>query len=336
VARRCKLAVSLGLIDVDESDVEKSREELRQWLRQSSEWLMIFDNAEDSKALNKYLLSPATGSVIVTSRSDDLIKGRVVFNGVKLETLSDAEGARFLLDRVSLTQGITDEDRRVASEISRELGDHSLGLATMAAYIDGTGYTLDGFLSHYRKNRSELISTTKELRYASFDYELSLDTCWSMSLESFHGKDSGDLLGILAMLDPDSIAEDLFTEYAKGNQGEVPVLRTTEIYLGAVISLRSHGLINANQTRLTIGAKDIATRLISIHRLIQEAAIRHLVSNSRIHQAFDNTVKFLRKTYPQQISGESMYEIFPECRRLTQAARDKPCRSTFPGRPNTT
>lgn len=139
-----------------------------------------------------------------------------------------------------------------------------------------------------------------------------------MSLESFHGKGPGDLLGTLAMLDPDSIAEDLFKAYAKDNQGEVPVLRTTDAYLGAVISLRSHGLINANQTRLPVGAKVIATRLISIHRLTQEAAIRHLVSNNRIHQAFDNTVEFLRKSYPRQTNGESMYELFPECRRLTQ------------------
>ncbi len=309
-----QIAIGLGEIDESETDSGRSQQAVKDWLGRNADWLLVFDNADDAKTLTRYFPSQPRGSIITTSRSPALVERSIVADGLRLETLTNDQGSEFLLSRLRLGRMPSAEDRILTSEISKELGGHTLGLATMAAYITDLRCKLEDFLKYFRRNRSRLIDTTKRLEDVSFDYDLSFATCRSISIDSISDKDPGDLLGILAILDPDSISEDILKNYAEDDQSAlITVLRDPETYLDALITLRTKRLVDKTMQETDA----TASQLITIHRMVQEAAIRTLLEYGGLAQAFDNAVECLSRIYPHQIHGESMFEHFPACRRLT-------------------
>ncbi|KAK0744329.1 hypothetical protein B0T21DRAFT_447580 [Apiosordaria backusii] len=166
----------------------------------------------------------------------------------------------------------------------------------MAAYIQASGMGLQEFLVQFRRNRSKLISGTEKLSHTPFDYELSFATCWSISMESLEGDDPGDLLGILSMLDPDRISEDILKGFAVHSETSeddtISALRDTCTYIEARVALLDQGLIDSYRDNKE------SRQFITIHRLVQEAAIRHSGESGQLGESFDNA-------------------DFGECRRIT-------------------
>ncbi|KAI4868775.1 hypothetical protein F4820DRAFT_408713 [Hypoxylon rubiginosum] len=98
---------------------------------------------------------------------------------------------------------------------------------------------------------------------------MSLNTCWKISLEPLYGKPAGELLGILALLDPDMITEDILTKYAEDiSKNSVPSLRSLPKYREFYLHLRRHALIDKEPPTM---ASASTQSLISIHRLVQQA-----------------------------------------------------------------
>lgn len=308
-----EMAIDLGIIEETVSDLDKGQNATRQWLNNHTKWLLVLDNVESPASLKGYLPSPVKGTIIFTSRTAALVEHSIATDGLKLDTLSDVQGSRFLLGRVPQAIGHNCEDQ--ATEIARELGGHPLALSTMAAYITDSQCSLSDFLRYYRRNKEAFISSSHAVSMtSSFDYDLTLATCWSLSMGSLYGRASGGLLGIVAFLDPDSITEDMFKGFAEDDTAvEISALKDPSTYLQALIELRGHAIGKELPDRPSTQPKAV----ITVHRLVQEAWIRALREKQTQWKALEDAVLCVSRIYPHQINGESMADDFPECRALT-------------------
>lgn len=300
-----KAALRLGLVQKDDEDPIKCRDIFKDWLIRHNKWLLVFDNVDDPYILKHYLPLSITGAVLTTSRTSSMVENGIVEDGLQLEPLSIDEGAKFLLGKLPR---IESNSATLAAEISKELGGHLLALSTMAAYITESRCPLADFLQSYRENRNELIEGTEDLRATAFDYELSFATCWKFSIANLNGGHPAELLGILALLDPE-LDEDIVKEFAEHQESRlIPVLRSVFTYREAFRKLRRHALIQQAPE----------STIISIHRLVQDAATRTMEVDGTLGTAFDNAILCLSQVYPRQLNGESMSNDFPACQRLTQ------------------
>ncbi|KAJ5626813.1 tetratricopeptide and DUF676 domain protein [Penicillium herquei] len=310
-----EMAIELGILDESTSDLDKGRLAMIDWFGENTKWLLVLDNVESSAVLKGFLPLPLSGTVIVTSRTAALVEDKIVADGLRLGTLTESEGKAFLLQRIpsQICQG----NEAQAAEISVELGGHLLALSTMAAYIRHSQCSLGKFLQYYRGHSREsiILSSDEVLRDPHFDYAQSLATCWSLSMEMLKERPSGGLLGILSLLDPDSITEDILTQFAEDETAtEVCSLLDPGTYLQAFIQLRDCALITKESPQCPTAESKAS---LSVHRLVQDAWIRGLCERGVLSNAFDDAILCIRRVYPHQINGESMADDFPECRALT-------------------
>ncbi len=113
-----------------------------------AEWLLVFDNAADRKAVARFLPPAGRGRVLVTSRSALWPPGQVL----EVPVLGAEVAADYL---VRLTD---DADRRAALELAGELGGLPLALEQAAAYIQATASNLARYLVLLRQRRPDLLA----------------------------------------------------------------------------------------------------------------------------------------------------------------------------------
>ena len=113
-----------------------------------AEWLLIFDNAADRKAVDRFLPPAGRGRVLVTSRSALWRSGQAL----QVPVLDVEVAADYL---VRLTD---DADRRTALELAGELDGLPLALEQAAAYIQATASSLARYLVLLRQRRPDLLA----------------------------------------------------------------------------------------------------------------------------------------------------------------------------------
>ncbi len=142
-----KLAAQLGVHELlDAPDPVDSVHSVL--ARYPAEWMLIFDNATDRKAVERFLPPAGRGRVLVTSRSalwpaDQALEVPVL----------DAEVAADYLVRLT-----DDADRHSALELAGELGGLPLALEQAAAYIQATASSLARYLVLLRQRRPDLLA----------------------------------------------------------------------------------------------------------------------------------------------------------------------------------
>ena len=99
------------------------------WLAQRQNWLLVYDNAEDAKALQAVLPSTATGHHLLITSRQPLWQG---MQTIKLDVWQDAEALPFLQERLP---GVADAD---LLSLSQALGGLPLALEQACAYLRPT------------------------------------------------------------------------------------------------------------------------------------------------------------------------------------------------------
>lgn len=164
-------------------------------LRELSDWLVVFDNAEEPNTIHQFLPSGG-GQVLITSRYRGW--GALAVQ-VDVETFERAESIAFLKSRTG------HNEPNAAGHLAQELGDLPLALAQAAAYIDKHGISIEIFLAVYRDH-----AAGKKLRAAGLDnieYPNSVSGTWLLHFRDLESEYPAalDLLRLCAFLDPDEI-----------------------------------------------------------------------------------------------------------------------------------
>ncbi|OLZ46109.1 hypothetical protein BS329_31060 [Amycolatopsis coloradensis] len=198
--RLAELARALGVATADDQpDVALAR--LLGTLRLRKRWLLIFDNAENPAAVNKFLPS-GPGHVIITSRNPDWAgMGRPLAIG-DFTRPESIEVLRAQAPHLSET----DADR-----IATELGDLPLAIDQAAALLSETGWTAPSYLA-LLKDRADQILAHGE---PAAGYRVSLAGSWALAFDEL-ATDNLAALQMLTMtswLAPEPVPFTLFTEH---------------------------------------------------------------------------------------------------------------------------
>ena len=280
-------------------DTEQTVKSVKRWLENecSSNWLLVFDNAQKPDDLMRYLPVAGKGQAIITSRLsvwDGMAKTLEV--GVFQRDEKQDESVEFLLKRTG------QNDRKGATNLARELGDLPLALEQAGAYIKETGISFPDYLERFKKDRKKLLGHGKPLNYPD-----TVATTWVISFEAVQKERpvAGDLLNLCAFLAPDVIPRRLLEEGAKHLPKSLAscVQNTSELD-DCIAVLKRYSLIN------------VVENLISVHRLVQ-AVVQDRLSLERQKMWAESALKLVNEAFS---FGQYNQETWERCSKLSAHA----------------
>ncbi|GAA0573227.1 FxSxx-COOH system tetratricopeptide repeat protein [Actinomadura livida] len=245
------LAAPLGLPSASVSGVEEAANAVLEALRRGepfTNWLLIFDNADEPEELSD-ILPQGPGHVLITSRNH---RWAGVVDAVPIDVFTRNESVDFLTRRVP--RGMTPED---ANRLAEELGDLPLALEQAGALHTETGIAVSEYLQLLAERTSQLLSQGRPSEYPA-----SMTAAWALSVASLEEKlpEALDLLRYCAFFGPEPIPRDVFIRVVPGLSPQISELIADPIRLGRAI---------AELGRFALARLDIPARTIQVHRLIQ-------------------------------------------------------------------
>ncbi|PBK61763.1 hypothetical protein ARMSODRAFT_1025316 [Armillaria solidipes] len=163
------------------ASIGESVNDIQDFLRRMQEdWLLIFDNADDSKVeLSKYIPRCNHGNIIITSRLTEV--NQMASPGAHLDfsDLEQSEAVNLLLKHAY--QNPDNNDQQHASGIVDVLGCQALAVVTAGAYIaSNSTCTLSNYLSRFNQKRTELLN----YKMKSFDdYQKTVFSAFCLSFD---------------------------------------------------------------------------------------------------------------------------------------------------------
>jgi tetratricopeptide (TPR) repeat protein len=229
-----------------------------QWFETHTNWLLIFDNADDLTIIERYLPQENTGHILITTQAHAM---HGIATKIEIPLMNDDEGTQLLLRRAGRTKKQTDSDIYIIREIIQELGGLALALDQAGAYLEKTQESLSSYLSLFKDQRAELLKQ----RGGRVSDHVPVATTWTLAFNNIEQSNPHaiELIRLCAFLAPDAIPEELIINTAKFLPSEFHPLGKKIIFNEAIATLLNYSLIQRHETTATI----------SIHRLVQ-AVIR--------------------------------------------------------------
>jgi len=187
------------------------------WLKKTDrQWLLIFDNAEDSKSLREFWPTSNHGRVLITSRNH-ILASQPASKGIEITTFEKKEGAAFIMFLLQHErhEDPSEKELESAEVLSEKLQGHALAIHQMVALILLYSCSIEAFLEIYDENTREVHREEREIgHYAGYAY--FLETVWKMSFDTLTDPQRNHnlasmVLGVLSFMSADDIPEGLFT-----------------------------------------------------------------------------------------------------------------------------
>jgi tetratricopeptide (TPR) repeat protein len=277
------LAIGLNLPEKDADDQNIRINAVKRSLSLQNGWLLIFDNAQNLKDIEPYLLYQASGHILVTSQKQSEWRSRTVVFPLSKLSLNDA--IAFLLEQTG------QKDTYAAHELAQKLDGLPLALAQASAYIDRTSCTIQAYLNLYQTCQTQLLN----LGFIETDYNLTVATTWQLAFEKISANFPAavKLLNMCAFLDPDNIPEVLFLQQTE----DVQIFTSPLEFDEAIATLRDYSLIERGED------------LLSIHRLVQTVTINRM-SKSIQEELVESLLHQLKKYLTFDYYDKNIWAIF--------------------------
>ena len=189
------------------ANVSNKAHAFKQWLsqRENTDWLMIFDNADDleSVQISTYFPKTAWGHIVVTSRDQGAI-GNVAEDGIVVGRLEIGEATAVLLQKAGYLSPSV-EDYEEAQMIVGLLGCLPLAVDQAGAYIRSRRKTLASYCRLYKDRQNDILRSRTRLG----EYDKTVFTTWDINFEQIErdSKEAFTLLLLFCFLDPSNISE---------------------------------------------------------------------------------------------------------------------------------
>ncbi|KAK0487164.1 P-loop containing nucleoside triphosphate hydrolase protein [Armillaria novae-zelandiae] len=163
------------------ADFETSVEDVRDFLRRMDEdWLVIFDNADDSNVdLGNYIPWCNHGNIIITSHLTEVKQMASPDFHINFQDLEQSDAVDLLLKHAHVD--FSNDNQQLASVIVLALGCQALAIATAGAYIASTATcTLSEYLPLFKRKSKQLL----DYRMKTFDrYQKTVLSAFQLSFE---------------------------------------------------------------------------------------------------------------------------------------------------------
>jgi tetratricopeptide (TPR) repeat protein/Mrp family chromosome partitioning ATPase len=220
-------------------------------------WLLVYDNAEDISAVEPYLPSGG-GHVLITSRNGAWAERA---RALPIEVFTREESVSHLC---GVVPSLSPED---AAQVAEVLGDLPLAVATAAAWLSDTNYSVSAYLRQLEHEAPSVLSVGQLAAYPR-----SVATAWDPSLNLLQERSpaAARLLELCSVMSP-VIARDLIYSRA--------MARALEPFDPALAEPMIMGRVVQEATKLALLKLD--PDQIQIHRLVQ-AVVRGRMSQEKL------------------------------------------------------
>ncbi len=288
-----EIAKLLNLPQKDDQDQTLVVQAVLQWFKTHTQWLLIFDNADDLSLVHTYLPMQGNGSIIITTRAHAIDK----FGSIEVERMGLKEGREFLLNRTNRLEYVSDEERKKATDIAIVLDLLPLALDQAGAYIEETGCSFSDYLLVYQARRKELLDR-RGGNGATKEHPVSVAATFSLSFQKVEqaNPSAAELLRLSAFLAPDKIPEELIRDCA--NLWSSPLQQAADLFAfnGMMEELLKYSLVN----RL------LDNKAFSIHRLVQAVQIDTMEKDMQCKWA-ERVIQAVNKVFPDNPEDVSVW-----------------------------
>ncbi|KAH8152885.1 uncharacterized protein LAJ45_03111 [Morchella importuna] len=198
----------LGLRRAASNEPELEIEQVKGWLVNNSDWLIIFDNVLEIATVHDFIPAVSSGSIIFTMRDRNIARYLGSAGMLELLPMGDDDGIDLILNIMGQHTPCVDSGlRKLAAELNREFGGLPLALEQGTSYAMDRDWTLERYLDQLRKQKLE---TLKLKGTSSSDFHSSfMLTIQGITPEAII------LLKIISYLDHQNLHLNLFSEAAK-------------------------------------------------------------------------------------------------------------------------
>jgi len=303
------MATLLNLAETYLTDQEQIITAVKQWLKNTTRWLLIFDNADDPKNIYPFIPSPCYGHILITTRSQSFA-AEIGAQAVEVDVMAQAEALDFLLQRARIIDSTSSHtsalqtDRSMACTIVETLGRLPLALDQAGAYIQRTGCGLSRYFAVYQKEHEKLLHYPG----TTVGYPHSIASTWSLNVEKVRETNpvAIDLLSLFAFLHPDNIPEALLIE-SSAQPGTALARIANEV---TALDFASEELL-----RYSLVRRNPEARTYAIHRLVQ-TVVQDQMSKDMQRQWAEWAVQAVNQVFP-----DVKFATWPLCERYLSHAQ---------------
>jgi tetratricopeptide (TPR) repeat protein len=221
-----------------------------------SNWLLVFDNAEDPESVLPYLPNGGPGRILVTSRNSQWLN---LARPLEVDVFHRDESVELLQRRGP------ELDHDDANRLASALGDLPLAIEQAAAWRAETGMPAAEYIQLLNEKQAEMLGLPGPL-----DYQRSVAAAWNLSLDKLEASNPTALriLQICAFFAPEPIPRAMF---ANGRSVSV----TPDLDRALRDRLRLNEAIR-DINRYALARIDHRNNSIQMHRLVQAVLISQM------------------------------------------------------------
>jgi nucleoside phosphorylase/tetratricopeptide (TPR) repeat protein len=280
------IAKLLNLPQKDDQDQTLVIQAVLQWFETHTQWLLIFDNADNLSLVHMYIPRQDNGSIIITTRAHAVGK----FGSIEVEKMGLKEGREFLLNRTKRLEHVLDEEKKKATDIVIALDSLPLALDQAGAYVEETECSFNNYLLIYQARRKELLARRGSNQITE-EHPDSVATTFSLSFQKVElaNPSAAELLRLSAFLAPDKIPEELIRDCAN--------LWSSSLQQAAADPFAFNGmmeeLLKYSLVKRLLGNEEAFT----IHRLVQAVQIDTMEKDKQCKWA-ERVIQAVNKIFP--------------------------------------
>jgi hypothetical protein len=272
-------------------------------LRGRVRWLLIYDNAEDPRALAEYLPGGG-GHVLITSRNPDWHE---LATPLSVDVFDRQESINLLRHRVT---GLSEHD---AGRIAAALEDLPLAINQAAVFLAETSCAVHEYLTLLTSRATEVLA-----QGAPASYPASLAASWQLAFDRLAVDEPAalDLLTVAAQLAPEPIPFTLFTAHT--DRLPEPLATTAGdplAFAGLTRLLRRRALARISADHL------------QLHRLVQAILRARRNRGTDADERGRDALRLLREAVPNDpwknpASWPTWRQLLPHVLALTDVGRN--------------
>ena len=196
-------------LSTDHTSNSSLNDALSQLERLESEWLLLFDAADEIEAISGFLPPGNQGNVLYTSRNP-VLRSLHKSQTYEIDAMAETEAVDLLLNAARLSDS-PEKYKDSANSIAKELGCLALAIDQAGAYIANGQCSIHDFLRIFRSHRQELMQ--KDAYRGASGYDRSVYATWDLSYNAIKRTPNTEALRILkifAFFHNENIMIDIF------------------------------------------------------------------------------------------------------------------------------
>ncbi|MFG2683437.1 FxSxx-COOH system tetratricopeptide repeat protein [Streptomyces sp. NPDC048392] len=226
-----------------------------------SNWLLVFDNAENPHEVRQFFPHNGPGRVMVTSRNS---QWSTLASSLEVDVFTRTESVALIKRR---SPQIPEE---AADRLADALGDLPLAVEQAAVWLAETGMPANQYLDLFETKCAQLLELTPPA-----DYDLPVAAAWNVSLDRLREDHPAalQLLQICAFFAPEPISRGFF-QAVRGIDGPAELRAALEDPIKISQAVREIG-------RYALARIDHRNATIQVHRLVQRVLIEQMNPQER-------------------------------------------------------